>query len=303
LKYTLKESREILGVNKGSSKEDIEKRYDVALKRYRHMKNEGTLNEQGQAEFEKSTDAYRILMGYEVDEPKVETKETYVDKAFEKAGIDRKKAGNFFYYYKFHILAIIIAIALVAGIVYSFVTKVNPDITIGLMGNVNSQATEVFETKIKKDMPELKDVAFDSAMLSDNPNDPNGFVNVQKALILISAADIDLFVVNRYVYEKYAPEGPFMALEVVAGELGIDTKSSEYLKLRVVEEWNKPKDMESERTVKEYRDTEPKLYGIDVTNSEFFKDVNVVGPEKILVVRAEPDKRDLVLKLLKLFSK
>ena len=35
-----------------------------------------------------------------------------------------------------------------------------------------------------------------------------------------------------------------------------------------------------ERKVKKYRDAEPKLYGIDVTNSEFFKGIDVIGPEK-----------------------
>jgi hypothetical protein len=85
--------------------------------------------------------------------------------------------------------------------------------------------------------------------------------------------------------------------------LNLDVKSSDYLKLKVVDEWNQPTDPNEKRTPKTYSDSEPKLYGIDVTNSEFFKGVDVVGPEKILTVKARPKNRDLILKLIKLLSK
>lgn len=304
MKYTLQEARTILGVAKNSSKDEIEKKYDVVLKKHRMMKMDGTLDEAAEAQFQKSTDAYRIIMGYEVEEPKVERKETYTDKAFEKVGIDRKRADNFFHYYKYHILIGIIALIILGFTIHSFVTRVEPDITIGLLGEVNQDATDSFKQKIVKNVPEIKEVAFDSALISNNYNDSQSYAYIQKAMVLLAASDIDLFLVNKYAYDNYANSGPFMALDGIAKELNLDVSKSEYLKLRVVEEWEEPtNNTKQERKPKTYSDAEPKLYGIDVTNSEFFKDINVIGPEKILVVRVDPKKYDLVLKLIKLFVK
>ncbi len=304
MKYTLQDARKILGVTKASSKEEIEKKYDVLLKKHRMLKMEGKLDQESETEFQKSTDAYRIIMGYEVEEPVVEKKETYTDKAFEKVGIDRKKADNFFHYYKVHIIVGIIAIIIIAASVYSIVTKVDPDITIGLLGEVNYDVQEKFKQKIVDNIPELKVVGADSAVLSSSLDDAQSYSYWQKALVLIAASDIDVYLVNKFAFENYAINGAFLALDDIARDNGIDVSKSDYLRLRAVEEWDTPKTSTDEpRQVKKYADAEPKLYGIDVTNSEFFKDVNIVGPEKILVIRVEPKNFDMDMKLVKLFTK
>ncbi len=303
MKYTLQEARKILGVTKASSKDEIEKKYDVVLKKYKIMKMDGTLDDNAEAEFRKSTDAYRVIMGYEVEEPKVEKKETYTDKAFEKVGIDRKKADNFFHYHKYHILIGIVAVILIVYSVYSIVTRVEPDITIGLLGEVNYESQDKFKEKIVENIPEIKEVAVDSAVLSGNHNDQQSYAYLQKAVVLISASDIDLFLVNKYAFDNYAKNGAFMALDDVAKELDIDASKSESLKLRVVDEWEDPAGPTDQPKPKTYADAEPRLYGIDISGSEFFKDIDVIGPEKILVVRVQPKNYDLVLKLIKLFTK
>lgn len=304
MKYTRQEARKILGLTKESSKDDIEKKYEIALKKYKILKASGSVDDKSEEGFQKCTDAYRILMGYETNQPKgVEKHDTYTAKALQKAGIDSKKADNFFYYYKYHIIIGAIVLIFIALTVKSFVTRVDPDITIGLMGEVNQQAYESFGAKIKKDIPEIKEIAFDSASLSDRFEDPQAYAQKSKAMILLSVSDTDLLVVSKYVYDTYAQNGPFMPLEDVAKSLDIDVSPSDYLKLKVVDEWIEPDNLNGERKVKSYRDKEPRLYGIDVTNSQYFKGVDIIGPEKILVVKTEPKNRDLILKLIKLFAR
>ena len=303
MKYTLQEARKILGVTKASSKEEIEKKYDVILKKYRILKLEGNLNEAAEAEFHKSTDAYRIIMGYEVEEPKVAKKETYTDKAFDKVGIDRKKADNFFHYYKYHILIGIVAAIIIVLTVRSIVTKVEPDISIGLMGQINYEVQDSFKDKITKNVPEIKEISLDTVVLSDR-QDEQSYAYLQKAVVLLAASDIDMFLVNKYAFDTYAINGAFMPLDQIIKNNNIDISDSKAIKLRVVDEWEEPSSTtDTQRRPKSYVDAEPKLYGIDVTNNEFFKDLNVIGPEKILVVRVEPKNYDLVLKLIKLFTK
>lgn len=303
MKYTLSEARQILGVAKGSSKHDIEMKYDILMKKYRLLKSDGKLDEKSEADFEKITEAYKILMGYEVDEPKVERKDTYTDKAFKKAGLDKKKADNFFYYHKFHILISIVAIIAIVLAVKSFIGRVEPDISVGFIGEVNVQEYDTLKTKIKENIPEIKEIEFDSAFLSQNPKEmQQEAANLSKAMVLLSVSETDVFLMNKYTYQNYAPSGPFMNLESVVKDLNIDASKSDYLKLKVVEEWDKPNTEQKERKVLKYKDAEPKLYGIDVTNSKFLKGINIIGPEKILVIKQNAKNMNLVLKLVKLFS-
>jgi hypothetical protein len=121
-----KEARKILGVNKETSRNDIERKYSILLKKHRAASlppdrpgedtaeegapEAGTLRAAsaippkepvtGEYSFDQITEAYNVLMGYEVavkEEPP-----SKVAPLLKKAGIDEKKARNFFYYYKFY---------------------------------------------------------------------------------------------------------------------------------------------------------------------------------------------------------
>lgn len=303
MQYTLKEAMDILGVTKDSSRYDIETKYDIIMKKYQILKSEGKIDEKLEADFKKSTDAYRILMGYEVDEPKVEREDTNIDKVLKKAGLDRKKVDNFLHYYKFHIIIAIVAIILIGFAAKSIVFRVEPDISIGLIGEVNSAEIEVLGEKIKGKVPEIKEIAIDSATFTNSYADPQEYANVSKIMVLFSASDTELYIMNKFAYDSYANNGVFMSLEDIAKDLDVDITKSDYLKTRVVEKWEDPKVGQTERKVIKYRDAAPKLYGIDVTNSDFFKGINAIGPEKILAIRVDAKNLDLILKLVKLFVK
>lgn len=300
MKYTLLEAREILGVSSDSSKYDIKTKYDIIMKKYQLLKSEGNLDEQAQADFDKSTDAFRILMGYEMDEPEVQKEETQIDKAFKKAGLDKKKVDNFFHYYKFHIIIGLVALILVGFAVKTIVFRVQPDITIGLIGEINTADFDKIGNKIKEKVPEIKEISYESATCTNRYADPQEYANMSKIMVLLSASDTNLYIINKFAYDSYANNGVFMPLEDVAKNLNIDTKKSEYLKTRVVDEWEDPKVGQKERKVLKYRDAEPKLYGIDVSNSKFFNGINAIGPEKILVIRVGTKDLDLINKVVKL---
>lgn len=302
MKYTIKEAREILGVTKTSSRHDVEIKYDIIMKKYQHIKADGKLDEKSRTDFEKSTDAYRILMGYEIDEPTVQKEDTQIDKVFKKAGIDKKKVDNFFHYYKFHIIIGLVALILVGLLAKSIIFRVEPDIRLGFIGEINTSEFDILGSKIKEQVPEIKEISFDSAAYTNRYADPNEYANVSKIMVLLSASDTNIYIINKFAYDSYANNGVFMPLEDIAKDLQIDASKSSYLKTRVVEEWEDPKLDQKERKVLKYRDAEPILYGIDVTNSEFFKGMNIIGPEKILVVRYGAENLELILKLVKLFA-
>lgn len=63
----------------------------------------------------------------------------------------KDKRANWWYYHKFHVLGVIVAIALIATLVYSFVSKVSPDYAIGLITqqDYSSDVVEKLEQELK----------------------------------------------------------------------------------------------------------------------------------------------------------
>ena len=303
MRYTPKQAAEILGISTNAAKNDLEKRYDIILKKYKAMKSDGSLDEEAEQSFKDQTDAYRILMGYEVNVPVVQRKETSTDKALEKVGLDRGKVGNFFYYHKYHIIAILLAIIAVFFVAKEIITKVEPDAQIGIMGEVYQDDFDKLKQRITENIPELKEIQFDSSTMTDNYSTGQDYVYIQKAQVLLIASDIDVFILNRYAYDYFVQNGAFMDLEEYAKKYNVDVSKSESLKDRVVDEWEDPKENKP-RTPKSYIDSEPKLYGIDISDSQIFKGIeNVVGPEKILAVRSVPHNKEVADKLIELFVK
>jgi hypothetical protein len=122
-------------------------------------------------------------------------------------------------------------------------------------------------------------------------------------MIMLQVSDIDVIIMNKYAYDIYVRNGPFMDLTHYASKLGIDTSGSKDLKRRVVAEWEEVTNPNETRKVKTYRDSEPKQYGLDVSKSSVFKNINIIGPEKILVVKVGPKSPDLDMKVIKLLTK
>lgn len=299
--YTPKQAAEILGISTNATKNDLEKRYDIILKKYKAMKSDGSLDDKAEQTFKDQTDAYRILMGYEVNDPAVQRKETSTDKALEKVGLDRGKVGNFFYYHKYHIIAILLAVIAVFFVAKEIITKVEPDAQIGLMGEVYQDDFDKLKDRITEKIPELKEIQFDSSMMSNNFSTGQDYAYIQKAQILLLASDIDVFILNKYAYDFFVQNGAFMNLDEYVKKYSLDVSKSEGLKERVVDEWETPDD-NTTRKPKSYIDSEPKLYGIDISDNKIFQGIeNVVGPEKILVVRAVPHNKELADKLVEVF--
>ena len=89
----LNEAHKILGVSKNASKNDIERRYSIILKK--HRMNSTQDQESGeQINIDEVTSAYNLLMGYV--EPQAEEEAKAPNPLMQKMGIDEKKAKNFF---------------------------------------------------------------------------------------------------------------------------------------------------------------------------------------------------------------
>ncbi|MGE5613489.1 MAG: hypothetical protein ACM3XR_03700 [Bacillota bacterium] len=307
-----KEARKILGVTKEASRSDIERKYAILLKKHRMSSiRSGSRNnpddEENQAgasgdgsaggvqagqgseaahvktlkteeyDFEKITEAYNVLMGYEVkikEEPP-----SRIAPLLKKAGIDEKKARNFLYYYKYHIVIAIVLIIAVVYFVKGCVNRVEPDFNVAFLGRFSYiDATDKLKEIIKESIPTIKEPGIDGALLFEGDRSEQQYAMLMKATVLISAGDVDVFILDRANYEKYARMGVFMSLDEMAPRLGIDMeKHKEYI-LRVEDDGDDNWDRH--------------LYGIDVRDSKALNEAGVAGDEMIAAISAGSKRVD-----------
>ena len=202
-----------------------------------------------------------------------------------KVGIDEKQARNFYHYYKVHIIVGIIALLVIAFTVRGCVTRVDPDFNIAFLGELYYSETDVLQGTIQKVIPEIKVPGFDGAFLGagDSADAQQEYAMQMKAMVLFAAAEVDLFIIDKANFDRYAAQGAFISLDEIAPRLGIGSDQSEPFKARAGE------------------DTAEHIYGIDISKSEVLKSSNIQGREMIaaIPVRSKlPDKAEKVIALL-----
>lgn len=260
-----KEAYEILGVGSSASKNDIERRYSIILKKYRMTSPESQESSEA-IDIDKVTGAYNLLMGYE--EPQTEEDIKAPNPILKKIGIDEKKASNFFHYYKIHILIGIITLVFFAVIIRGCVTKVDPDFNVAFLGQIVFNETTILKETIQTDIPEIKEPGFDGAFISteDSAGGQQEYSMQMKAMILLAAADVDLFVLDKASFDAYAEQGAFISLDEIAPRLEVDHEKSKAY------------------TIKANEDTADHIYGIDISNSEVLNKSGIQGKEMIAAI-------------------
>jgi hypothetical protein len=278
-----KNAYEILGVNKDASKNEIERRYTILLKKHRLESSKNSEDK----EFDKITEAYNLLMGYST-EPPVERINKKPNPVLKKLGINEEKAANFLHYYKHHIVIGIIVLVVLITSVKSCVTRVPPDFNIAFIGNYLYTDTGPLREKILDNWQEIKEISIDGAMVSENPDSEIGYAMQMKAAVLFGGGDIDVFILDKYNFEKYAKQGAFISLDQLVEELGVDIeKNKEYILKTEIEE----------------SDGKEHLYGIDVSDSKVFEDTGIKGDEKIAAIFVRSKRYDLAIKFLDMLLK
>lgn len=271
---------EILGVRKNASKDEIERKYTILLKKRRNAEAEGDSSAAAEIDIVQVTSAYNLLMGYE--EPKVEEAPSKANPILKRAGIDEKKARNFWYYYKFHILGGIALLLILAFSLKSCITAERPDFNLAFIGNIYFMENDALKLNIKKAVPDIKTPGIDGAMMSEDSDGQQQYAMQMKAVVLFGAADVDLFILDKETFEKYGMEGAFQSIDIFADKLGVDkSKKTDFV--------IKPKDTEKES-----------LYGIDISKSKFLKASNIAGKSLVAAIPVKSKRVDTAIKLVKL---
>jgi hypothetical protein len=274
----------ILGVREDATRDDIEKRYGIILKKCRMAVNDPEYTNASTEDMEKATAAYNLLMGYDTG-IHVEERNIKPNPVLKKLGVDEKKVKNFFYYYKFYLLFGVITLLLIVFGVKSCVTRVDPDLNIAFVGDFRYYTSETLEKKIKDNLPEVKAPSVDGAYITAGGNSQQDYSMQMKAMVLLAAGDIDVYIMDETNFLKYGSQAAFESIDQLAEQYKVDSsKNSIY-------------------ALKPEGEQETHLYGIDVSSSDILNDQGIIGEKKIVAISARAKHHEKAVRFVELLLK
>lgn len=324
-----KEARKILKVTKDTSRNEIERKFGIYLKRHKmeqakaaedreaaDRQDDGVLQDSAadsiQAKqpegysLEQIIKAYDVLMGYEVPEKKEAPGKAAP--LLKKAGIDEKKAKNFFYYYKYHMLAIIAVIIFTVFTVRGCVRNVKPDFNLAFIGRfIYSDAVEGIKDSIKANVPVIAEPGIDGAYLADDSMGEQQYAMEMKATVLFAAGDLDVIILDKVTFARYAKQGALMSLDEIAPGLGVDLNANQEFIIGIEEDDDSveieglPEEEAAGNTAQV--PSKVHLFGIDVSNSAALKQAGVVGNEMVVAIFVGSERVEKAEKLLQFLLK
>jgi hypothetical protein len=275
----LNKAYEILGLPQTASREDVENRYFLLLKKARSQQNRSNPNDHNEAalDLEHINRAYKLIIGVETEK----------SSTLEKQG----KVAHFFYYYKFHVIAAILLIIVVGFFTKQTIDKRNAEanlppanLSISLFGNFYAVDAAVLEKNLLSFVPEWKRIKTTVSYLPREIKSQQDMALQQKSVLNLMTEHSELYILDETSFASLVNQHVFQKLDTLDGWSSLQAAPDRI------------------RTVRTDEDTSAQPYGIDITGSPAFKGLEMNGERQILAVRAKNDKwpetRKLMEKLL-----
>lgn len=291
----LKQAYEILGLPDGASKEEVEKRYFILVRRARASQQRGEAGAEGGGEtFEEINRAYKLILGYEDRKTEEQFNANAYGKYKKMAG-SAQKVDHFFSYYKFHVLgAIIIVLIAIFGIKgyidhrheQEELAKLPPAaLNISLFGSYYSQSqtdptndTKPIEEKVASLFPEWKRITVHLTYVPAQMQSEQDMALLQKSMLDLITYKSDLYIMDKANFMKLAQQQGLVALDDTApAKLGAEYDPAKAVKAMSGEEGQQ----------------QEHIYGIDLSDSPMMKSLPVVGSKEFIVgIRADAKNPD-----------
>ncbi len=261
-------ARKILGVLEGATEDEINKRYEVLLKKLKYDAKESS---GGVKEIET---AYKVLSGLDIyDKEAEEQKKKRLENPnpfFKLLGLDEYKTKNFFHYHKWHIVIGLVLIIVAVTTIHGIVTRVDPDLKMVITGALYSENSEALQASILEEIPGLVAVQVQDIPLSENLDAQMLMAMQQKIMVEMMAGENDLYLMDLETYKSLAAQGAFKAMDTFIAQ--VESSGDEAVKSLL-----KPAPAVALAQDEEEEPTEPVIYGIDITGSTFLKEAGIYG--------------------------
>lgn len=263
---------EIFELSPNATEEDIKKRATVIYKKLRIVEKD----KRGYT-IDDVEEAYNCLMNItfvdeEAEKEKAKRKQ-HPNPILKALKIDEERARNFLHYHKWHIVAIFILTLIIAAAIVFFVTYTEPDLYITVGGDVLIQDVEEFIELINNRVEEVKNVQVINTYLESDSENPLDYITESKLMLEVMVGNNDLYILDEERYFYLAKQGALKPVDTFVSDyelrqMDVNLQSLEGLVVNI-EVGNNASDKAD-------------LYGIDVTDSEFFKSSGIASERIIL---------------------
>jgi hypothetical protein len=267
----LKQAYETLGLQEDASREQVEQRYYLLLKKARSK----------QSNLDEINTAYKRIIGYESEKA--------------SPAVKQGKADYFFYYYKWHVLGAVILILVILFTAKGMIDRRNEeaakpplDLAVTVFGDFFT--TETGNPKLSQHLlslvPEWKRIDVGVTYVPTEMRSQQDMALQQKAMLTIMTEKMDLMILDERNFDMLAKQGGFVPLDT----------------LPFWSELQRSPDRIRSALAQEERNARP--YGVDITDHPVFQDVQLGQPSarKILALRLEPAHPDNARKMMELLT-
>jgi hypothetical protein len=271
----LNKAYEILGLPENATREQVENRYFILMKRARSGQSRSETNdgERTSLDLTEINRAYNLVLGIETEKLGTVEKQT--------------KLAHFFYYYRAHVIIGII-IVLIAGYMIKegidkrqAAAKLPPvNLSVSIFGNFYFADVVLLEKNMLQLIPEWKRIAMTLTYVPTEIRSQQDMALQQKSVLMLITEHSDLYITDEKNFKSLAVQGAFIRLD--------DFERGTSLKI--------PPD--KIRNARAQDDTEDHPYGIDITGNPVFKGIELSGERQIIAIRATEEKWPETRKLL-----
>jgi hypothetical protein len=290
----IRKAYETLELPEDATLEQVERQYDIWVRREKNRNRQGhdSLETNQVVDFATITAAYRLIKAHRqaIEEP------VQLDNMRRKP-LWMEKFEHFWEYYKLHTLGAIILLVIIGSIVQGVVQNqrekaieaaLGPiDVNISMFGayRIISESDEPDFTSMQQQiiayLPEWNRVKVNLVYSPQEAKDEFDLAMQQKSMIALATEQPDVYISDQWNFTRLANQGLFLPLTVYEAELRDVVGESKLVYAKTQE------------------DTQPVLYGIDISKSRVFKEMVISDQPKIVAVRVNAQNRDKSIALLR----
>lgn len=294
----LKKAYELLGLPESASREELDREFDILIRKSRSRKPAQNTAENEPDEYELKLKAYKTIVDYEEKKKIDELSRERYSKWGRFAGT-AEKSSDFFRIHKTKIMIGIISLIVVIIGITAVVNHLEEkrriaalpplDLSVMFLGNFmaddSQEGDNALEEAFSATMPNWQRTEVELVYLPSPEGDVIGTHDIafqQKAMAMISTERPDVYIVDENALQWLITGGLFMNLdEEVNGELKPLLHEDSIV---------------TERTED---DTEDHVYGIRVKDSELAKQLPLYLHDMIVTIRFDSENKDKAMELIK----
>jgi hypothetical protein len=275
----LKKAYDVLGLPEDATREQVENRYFILMKRARSGQSLTQANgsESPAPDLTEINRAYNLVLGVETEKISTIKKQT--------------KLAHFFYYYRIHVIVGIIVILVAGYMIKDGIDKRRAaaslppaNLSVSIFGNFYFADVDLLQKNMLKLVPEWKRIDTTLVFVPPEVKSPQDMAMQQKSVLVFMTERSELYITDEKNFKSLAAQGAFIRLDEFEGSESLNVPPDKLLTARADGE------------------TGDHPYGIDVTGNPVFKGIELSGEREIIAIRATkekwPDTRKLLVKLV-----